>query len=147
MNDNEIIEIKYLNKEIPKLKQTEGSDWIDCYNADPDIKLKSGDHKLIPLGFACKLPKGYEAHLEARSSTFKKYGLLITNSVGIIDESYCGDGDEWMLSVLATRDVEIEGYNRICQFRIIKKQPTITFKEVDTLNSPNRGGFGSTGDK
>ena len=99
---------------------------------------------MIPLGVAMELPKGYEALVAPRSSTFKKYGVLLANSIGVIDESYCGDNDEWKFLAYATRDVVIEEDERICQFRIIRHQPEIEFEEVFELGNTDRGGMGST---
>lgn len=107
--------------------------------------MKAGEFKLIPLGVAMKLPKGYEAHMIPRSSTFKNYGIIQTNHFGLIDESYCGDNDEWKMPVYATRDTFIQQNDRICQFRIMKHQPHIQFNEVPFLNNVDRGCFGSTG--
>ena len=139
------IEIKYFSDEIEKLRYIDGkSDWIDL-RASEDVVLKKGEFKLIPLGIAMKLPEGYEAHVVPRSSTFKNFGVIMTNSVGIIDNSYCGDGDQWYFPALAIRDTEIHKNYRICQFRIMKNQPKIEFDEVNYLEASNRGGFGSTG--
>ena len=139
------IEIKYFSDEIEKLRYIDGkSDWIDL-RASEDVVLKKGEFKLIPLGIAMKLPEEYEAHVVPRSSTFKNFGLIMTNSVGIIDNSYCGDGDQWYFPALAIRDTEIHKNDRICQFRIMKNQPKIEFDEVNDLETSNRGGFGSTG--
>ena len=139
------IEIKYFDKSMEKLKYVdEKSDWIDL-RASEDVDLKTGEFALIPLGVAMKLPKGFEAHVVPRSSTFKNYGIIQTNSIGIIDGSYCGDGDMWKMPVYATRDTHIGKNERICQFRIFANQPTIIFHEVETLSGPNRDGFGSTG--
>ena len=141
----EKIEIKYFSDEIEKLRYIDGkSDWIDL-RASEDVVLKKGEFKLIPLGIAMKLPEGYEAHVVPRSSTFKNFGVIMTNSVGIIDNSYCGDGDQWYFPALAIRDTEIHKNDRICQFRIMKNQPKIEFDEVNYLEASNRGGFGSTG--
>ena len=141
------IEIKYFSDEIEKLRYIDGkSDWIDL-RASEDVVLKKGEFKLIPLGIAMKLPEGYEAHVVPRSSTFKNFGVIMTNSVGIIDNSYCGDGDQWYFPALAIRDTEIHKNDRICQFRIMKNQPKIEFDEVNYLEASNRGGFGSTGVK
>ena len=141
----EKIEIKYFSDEIEKLRYIDGkSDWIDL-RASEDVVLKKGEFKLIPLGIAMKLPEGYEAHVVPRSSTFKNFGVIMTNSVGIIDNSYCGDGDQWHFPAHAIRDTEIHKNDRICQFRIIKNQPVIEFDEVEHLEFGNRGGFGSTG--
>ena len=143
----ETIKIKYLNHKIEKLKYIDGkSDWIDLRSAE-DIKLKKGEFKLISLGVAMELPKGYEAHIVPRSSTFKNLGLIQTNHCGIVDESYCGNDDVWMFPALAVRDTEISLNDRICQFRIFKHQPAIVFNEVEDLDNKTRGGFGSTGKK
>ena len=139
------IKIKYFTDQIEPLTYIEGkSDWIDLRAAD-DVALKKGEFKLIPLGVAMELPKRYEAHIVPRSSTFKNYGVIQTNGVGIIDESYCGDDDQWMMPVYATRDVVIHKNDRICQFRIYKNQPRISFERLFHLSNKNRGGFGSTG--
>lgn len=139
------IRIKYLNPELERLDYIDGkSDWIDLRCARR-TELKAGEFKLIPLGVAMQLPQGYEAHIAPRSSTFKKWGILQVNSVGVVDESYCGDGDEWKMPVYATRDTVLEFGDRICQFRILEHQPRIVFAEVDRLEGRDRGGFGSTG--
>lgn len=139
------IRIKYFTDKIDKLEYIDGkSDWIDL-RASEEVALKAGEFKLIPLGVAMELPQGYEAHLVPRSSTFKNYGILQTNSCGIIDCTYCGDEDMWRMPVYATRDTVIHVNDRICQFRIVENQPKITFDEVESLGNANRGGFGSTG--
>ncbi len=139
------LKIKYFTDKIEKLRFIDGkSDWIDL-RASEDVVLKKGDFKLIPLGVAIALPEGYEAHVVPRSSTFKNFGVLQANSYGIIDESYCGDNDQWMMPVYAVRDTEIHTNDRICQFRIFKHQEAFTFTEVDHLDAPDRGGFGSSG--
>ncbi len=141
----EKIKIKYFTDEIERLCYIDGkSDWIDL-RASERVELKAGEFKLIPLGVAMELPKGYEAHVVPRSSTFKNYGILQTNSCGIIDGSYCGDDDMWRLPAYATRDTVIEKNDRICQFRIVENQPQILFEECTHLDGKNRGGFGSTG--
>ena len=141
----ETIRIKYFSDEIERLRYIDGkSDWIDL-RASERVELKKGDYKLIPLGVAMQLPEGYEAHVVPRSSTFKTYGVIQTNSCGVIDGSYCGDEDIWKMPVYATRDTVIEKNDRICQFRIMKNQPKILFEETKNLNNQNRGGFGSTG--
>ena len=95
----ENIRIKYFTDRIDKLENIDGkSDWIDL-RASETVELKAGEFKLIPLGVAMELPKGYEAHVVPRSSTFKNYGLLQVNSCGIIDGSYCGDEDMWRIPV------------------------------------------------
>ena len=143
--NTETIKIKYHTDEIEKLRYIDGkSDWIDLRAAE-DVELKAGEFKLISLGVSMELPKGYEAHVVPRSSTFKTWGILQTNSIGIIDESYCGDNDIWKMPVYATRDTTIHKNDRICQFRIEKHQPTIKFEEVNTLGNEDRSGFGSSG--
>ena len=131
------IKIKYMFDDLEKLHLVENkSDWMDLRSASKeDIVLKAGDFKLIPLGVAMQLPKGYEAHIVPRSSTFKNFGIIQTNHQAVIDESYCGDNDWWFYPVYALRDTVIKFNDRICQFRIIKKMPSINFSEVETLNN------------
>ena len=136
--------IKYHNKNIDKIKKTEKGDWIDLRAAET-IELKKGDFKLISLGVSIKLPKGYEAHIAPRSSTFKNYGIIQVNSVGVVDESYCGEDDIWKMPVFATRDTVINENERICQFRIMQKMPELEIVETEVLEGESRGGFGSTG--
>ena len=141
----ETIKIKYFSDKIDKLEYIGGkSDWIDL-RASEEVTLKKGEFALIPLGVGMKLPEGYEAHVVPRSSTFKNFGIIQTNHMGVIDESYCGDHDQWFMPVLAIRDTEIHVNDRICQFRIMEHQPVISFEECNTLNGTDRGGFGSTG--
>lgn len=139
------ITIKYFTDKIEKLTYIDGkSDWIDLRAAE-DVALKAGEFKLIPLGVAMKLPQGYEAHVVPRSSTFKNFGIIQINHCGIIDESYCGDNDQWYFPAYALRDTEIHVNDRICQFRIMEHQPTIQFEETEKLTGADRGGIGSTG--
>ena len=143
----ETIKIRYLSDVIEPLRYIDGkSDWIDLRAAERG-ELKAGEFRLIRLGIAMELPKGYEAHVVPRSSTFKTWGLLQTNSMGVIDGSYCGDNDEWRMPVYATRDTVVEVGDRICQFRIMENQPKITFEAVEHLGGADRGGFGTTGSK
>lgn len=143
------IKIKYFNDSVPRLKKLPQGDWIDLA-VSVDTVIPKHTHVLVPLGVAMELPKGYEAHLAPRSSLFKKHGLIVVNSVGVIDESYCGDEDEWKLSVYCLEPKfngsfsELKAGERIAQFRIIKKMPSVNFIEVDSLQNPSRGGFGST---
>ncbi len=137
------IQIKY-HAPITKITRLEQGDWIDLRAAE-DVTLKAGEHKLISLGISAKLPKGCEAHVVPRSSTFKTWGILQTNSMGVVDESYCGENDIWYMSVYAVRDTHIQMDDRICQFRIVEKMPPVTIEEVDAMNAESRGGFGSTG--
>ncbi len=141
----EIIKIKYHNDELEKLTYIDGkSDWIDLRCAE-ETELHAGDYAMINLGISMILPEGYEAYTAPRSSAFKNWGILQSNSIGIIDESYCGDNDVWRLPVYATRDTVIHVNDRIAQFRIMKHQPKIVFEECEHLNDSDRGGFGSTG--
>jgi dUTP pyrophosphatase len=137
------IKIKYL-RGVQKIERFNVGDWIDLRAAE-EVELKAGEDKLIPLGVVMELPMGYEALVAPRSSTFKKCGIVMTNSIGIIDESYKGDNDEWHFPAYAVRDTVIHKNERICQFRIMAHQPLIHLKEVETMGNKDRGGFGSTG--
>ena len=139
----EIIKIKYL-KDIQKIERFNVGDWIDLRAAET-ITMKAGEYRMIPLGVAMELPEGYEALVAPRSSTFRKYGILLANSVGIIDEAYKGDNDEWNFLAYAVKDTKIYKNERICQFRIIQHQPLIHLQEVESLGNADRGGIGSTG--
>ena len=141
--DLEIL-IKYHDKDLGKIEKIPVGDWIDLRSAER-VDMDAGEFRLISLGVSMKLPQGYEAHVLPRSSTFKKWGILQVNSMGVIDESYCGDGDVWKFPALAMRPTTIFKGDRICQFRIVKKMEEVTFTEVDHLTDKNRGGFGSTG--
>ena len=139
------IQIKYFTDKIDKLTYIDGkSDWIDL-RAAKEMELKAGQYAMIPLGVAMKLPEGYEAHIVPRSSTYKNYGLIQTNHMGVVDESYCGDNDQWHMPVYALRDTVVHVNDRICQFRIMEHQPKIVFEEMEAFDAPDRGGFGSTG--
>lgn len=138
------LKIKYFDADMPKIEKTEKGDWIDLRAAER-MEMKQGDFALVPLGVAIKLPEGCEAIVAPRSSTFKRYGVIQTNSIGVIDETYCGDNDQWMMPVLAMRDTVIEKYDRICQFRIFHHMDKVDVEFVDQLDGKDRGGFGSTG--
>lgn len=139
------IKVKYFSDKVSKLEYIAGkSDWIDLRAAE-DVELKQGDFKLIPLGIAMQLPKGYEAHIVPRSSTFKNFGVIQANHMGVVDESYCGDNDQWYFPAIALRDTSIKAGDRICQFRIVEHQPQLHFEAVETLGNADRGGIGSTG--
>lgn len=139
------IKIKYFT-DIDRLENIEGdkSDWIDLRAAE-DVELKAGEFKLISLGVAMELPKGYEAHIVPRSSTFKNFGIIQTNHQGVVDEMYCGDNDVWKYPAYALRDTVIHKNDRICQFRIVEKMPKVEFNVVEKLGNEDRKGFGSTG--
>ena len=136
--------VKYFTDGIEPISKIEIGDWIDLRSAE-DIVIKKGEYKNIHLGIGMILPSGYEAHVLPRSSTFKTWGILLVNGMGIIDESYNGDNDEWRFPALAVRDTTIHKNDRICQFRIMEKQPKLNMVTVRNLNETNRGGFGSTG--
>lgn len=140
------IKVRYV-RDITPIKQEHNSDWIDLRCAE-DIILEKGQFMYIPLGVVIELPEGYEAYIIPRSSTFKKHGIIQTNSMGLIDESYKGDNDEWCMPVYAVRTTHIEKDTRICQFRINRKMFNVF---IDTCTEPfgntDRGGLGSTGEK
>lgn len=138
------IKIKYHDSEIEKIRKIKNGDWLDMRAAET-VEMKQGDFKIISLGVSMELPKGYEAHVAPRSSTFKNFGIICANSFGIIDESYCGDNDIWRFPAIAFRDTVIHKGDRICQFRIMKKMPEVQFIEVEELGNPDRNGIGSTG--
>lgn len=141
----EQIKIKYFTDKIDKLAYIDGkSDWIDL-RASEEVTLKQSEFALVPLGVAMELPKGYEAHIVPRSSTYKNFGVIQANHCGVVDGSYCGDNDMWRMPVIAMRDTQIHVNDRICQFRIMKNQPEILFEEVEHLEGKDRGGFGTTG--
>ncbi|MBR6753647.1 MAG: deoxyuridine 5'-triphosphate nucleotidohydrolase [Clostridia bacterium] len=137
--------IKY-HTDLPPIEKIPAGDWIDLRAAE-DVDLKKGEYRPISLGVSMKLPKGYEAHVAPRSSTFKKWGILMVNSVGVVDESYCGEEDIWYFVALATRDTRIEKGDRICQFRILEKMPAVELVTVEHMTDESRGGIGSTGTK
>lgn len=148
-DDYMVLRVKFFDKDLyaeeNALKKIgEKSDWIDL-RARKETVLKAGESAIIPLGVAMQLPSGYEAHIVPRSSTFKKWGIIQTNHMGVIDTSYCGDNDEWGMPVLAMRDTVIQKGDRICQFRIVENQPSFEFDVVESLGNSDRGGFGSTG--
>ncbi len=138
------IKVKYFDKEIDKISKIAIGDWIDL-RAAKTVEMKQFDFTLIPLGVGMKLPEGYEANVVPRSSTFKNFGILQTNSYAVIDESYCGNDDQWFFPALAMRDTVIQKGDRICQFRINKKMETVEILEVEELDEVSRGGIGSTG--
>ena len=140
------IKIKYVKDGMKEIKDITNGDWIDL-RVGEDVHLEPNEFRLIPLGVAMKLPEGYEALVIPRSSTFKKYGIIQANSIGLIDESYDGDNDEWQFPAYATREVFIPKNTRICQFRIFEHQPTVILLETKHLSDTCRGGFGSTGER
>ena len=138
------IQIKYF-ADIEPIKFIENkSDWYDLRSAE-DVEMKAGEYRLIKLGVGMKLPEGYEAHMAPRSGTFKNFGIIQANHVAVIDNSYCGDNDQWMYPAIALRDTVIHKNDRICQFRIMENQPPVQFVMVEHLEGADRGGFGTTG--
>ena len=140
---DKLIKIKYFT-DINKIEMKDKSDWIDLRAAET-VEMKQGDFKLIPLGVAMKLPEGYEAHVVPRSSTYNNFGIIQTNHQAVIDESYCGDNDQWRFPAIALRDTVIHKNDRICQFRILAHQPEHIVTTVTKLSDTDRGGLGSTG--
>lgn len=140
------VKVKYHNKNIEKIAEISGGDWLDLRAAET-VEMKAGEFKIISLGVSMKLPEGYEAHVVPRSSTFSKWGVLQVNGIGVIDNSYCGENDIWRFPALAMRDTVIEEGDRICQFRIMKKMERVNLVEVEHMEDADRGGFGSTGQK
>ncbi len=138
------IKIKYFDETLLKIEKIKIGSWVDLRAAE-DVTLKQFEFKLISLGVAMELPRGYEANVVPRSSTYKNFGIIQTNSFAVIDPDYCGDGDMWYYPALALRDTEIKKGDRIAQFRINKIMPKTKFIEVKELNNENRGGIGSTG--
>ena len=154
----EKIQIKYHDYEIDRIEPITIGDWIDLRAAE-DVFIPYWHYKLISLGVSMKLPEGYEAHVVPRSSTFKTWGIIQANSMGVIDNSYSGTNDIWRFPAICLEcrcnqvtefgdtvaGTWIRKGDRICQFRIVKKQPDIEFEEVLVLDEIDRGGFGSTG--
>lgn len=140
----EEIKIKYFHKHLVNCKKYPVGDWIDLRAAET-ISLKVGEVHNFRLGVAMDIPEGYEGVIVARSSTLEQFGLISPNGMSVIDNKYKGDGDEWHFPAIAVRDTTINFNDRICQFRIQKRQPEIYFTEVDKMVHTNRGGFGSTG--
>ena len=138
------IKVRYFNEKQTKLVQHDKGDWVDI-PTPYKYKYKKGDTVWVKLGVAIKLPENYEAILAPRSSTFKQTGLIMANSIGIIDNSYCGNNDEWSAMFYATRDGEVEEGQRLVQFRILENQPNIPVIEVENTYSEDRGGYGTTG--
>lgn len=150
---NITIKVKYFRDDLTRLKIDPKGDMIDLYAAE-DITINEMDEALIPLGVAMELPIGYRANLLPRSSTFKKWGIIVTNSMGVIDHTYCGDNDEWKLAVFCLKGREfvngkkctiIHKGDKIAQFEIVPIMPKVVLEEVDHLGNADRGGFGSTG--
>lgn len=145
-SENQVIKIKYFEPGLDRVEKISVGDWIDLRAADT-VTLAPGEYRLLRLGVGMILPDGYEAHVLPRSSTPNKFGIILANSMGVIDNSYSGDNDEWMFPALAIRETTIHKGDRIAQFRIMENQPKIKFAVVPHLNAESRGGIGSTGGK
>lgn len=130
--------------DVPLPERIAVGDWIDLCNSE-DVSINTFECKPIPLGVCMKLPEGYEAHLLPRGSTYKNFGIIQANSMGIIDESYCGDNDQWFMPAIALRGTFIPKGSRICQFRIMPKMEKVKFVETFQMHDKDRGGYGSTG--
>lgn len=155
------IRIKYFEG-ATRLQKIKKGNWIDVY-ANKDVFVKVGERAMIPLGFAMELPEGWEAHIAPRSSTFKTWGIIQTNSVGVVDDTYIGDNDQWHMPVYCLQGKHIEKNlselldasegtwirkgDKIGQFRIMEVMPEIEFEEVESFGNDDRGGFGTTGTK
>ena len=140
------IKIKYHDPELQSIRPTPCGDWLDLRAAE-DVHLRAGEFRLISLGVSMKLPDGYEAHIVPRSSTYKTWGIIQANHMGVVDNSYNGTNDVWKFPAIALVETDIHKNDRICQFRIVKKQDEVQFITVDELDETDRGGFGSTGTK
>lgn len=143
-NRGKRIRVKYFVKGLDPLEKINVGDWIDL-RAGETVTIKKGDYYLIRLGVGMILPDGYEALVLPRSSTPYKFGIMVANSMGVIDNSYCGDADEWRFPAVALRDTTIRKGDRIAQFRIMENQPRLRFQTVTALKANSRGGIGSTG--
>lgn len=115
--------------------------------ASETVELKKGEKKIIPLGVSMKLPDGYFGLVVPRSSTCLKYGIMMANSVGIIEPDYCGPNDVWGFVAYATRGTKIPKGIRIAQFMPVPMFGDLDFDVVDSMPDPDRGGYGSTGEK
>lgn len=160
------MKVKYFEGQDKKLQFIDKGDWIDVF-ANEDVFIPVNSMGLVPLGFALELPEGYEAILAPRSSTYRNWGVIQTNSIGVIDESYRGNEDEWLIPLYCLTAIEqlsidagfkypliltgayVRKGDKIAQFRIQEKMPRkqISIVEVDELEGDDRGGFGSTGTK
>ena len=133
--------------------ESKNGNWYDCYVRTATvnglrkkknvIRFAPGDIVVVHLGFAMDIGKGYEGYILPRSSTFKNTGLLLTNSMGLVDDTYCGDGDEWLAMFYATRYGAFKIGDRLVQISI-KKSTVVDMEDVDELGNPDRGGYGST---
>ena len=138
------LKVKYHYDNLTRIEKFDQGDWMDLRNAE-EVVMKKGDFMYIPLGISVEMPVGYEAHIVPRSSTYKRYGIIQANHMGVVDNDYNGDEDRWYMPAIAMRDTTIPVDNRICQFRLIRNQEPLELVEVETLGNYERGGLGSTG--
>lgn len=147
------IQVKYHNDKMDPIKQAHPGEWMDLRAAE-DTFIGQGEYKLVSLGVSIKVPDGYECIMAPRSSTFKNYGIIQTNSIGVIDNSYCGDNDIWHFPTFCLIGKDfingkhgtlLRANERICQFKIVPVQGEIEAEQVETMGCENRGGIGSTG--
>ena len=142
LTNTKLLKVKFTD-EVYEIEKH--GDWYDLRNID-DVKMERGDFKYLSLGVCIELPKGYEAIVAPRSSLFKNYGIILANSIGIIDEDYNGDNDIWHFPAFCVwRETFIPSGTRICQFRIIEHQPPLAFMVSSQLGNNDRHGLGSTG--
>jgi dUTP pyrophosphatase len=152
---SEILEIKawYKDKLLPKIYRKRDGEWYDLFCAE-DIFIPQFCERLVSLGVVIQLPEGYEASLQSRSSTFKHYGVIQGDAVGVMDNAYRGKNDIWKFPAvcinphdecLGTKGSWIRKGDRICQFRLVKQQPKAVIREIQTVEDESRGGFGSSG--
>lgn len=130
--------------------ETISKSYLSLFYASKDVFVELNKRAMVPLGFALELPHGYEGHLAPRSSTFKTWGIIQTNGVGVVDDTYIGDNDQWHMPVYCLEAKDQNGTwirkgDKIAQFRIMEVMPHIEFTEVESLGNTDRGGFGSTG--
>ena len=157
MKEKLTIRIKYHDPDMERIKAAHVSEWYDLRAAE-DAFIPQGVQKTVSLGVSMELPEGYEAIIAPRSSTPKNFGVIMPNSLGIIDHAYKGDNDIWrcicygisekdtaVIDGIGVRGSWIHKGDRICQFRIQKVQPEIEFEEVEELGNADRKGLGSTG--
>lgn len=138
------IKIKYHDTELERCKVIEQGNWIDLRAAET-VYMKKGEFKIINLGISIKIRSDYEAYIVPRSSTYKRYGVIQANGIGIIDSSYCGNNDILGFPCIALRDTVIKKNDRICQMRVQKAMGNVQLYETEIMTDENRGGFGSTG--
>ena len=162
------IKVKYHDQNMPAILQEKRGNWIDlCVTGVSRVvryvdgssktfatprtedgqgwKISINENYILSFGVSIWFPETHEAFLLPRSSTYKRYGLTMPHSMGVIDQTYCGDEDIWILACKATRSAFLPLYARVAQFRLLSRMPKITIHSVDHMEQPSRGGYGSTG--